>query len=107
MVAKRFEVHLVDLNPTMGSEINKVRPCAIISPDQMNRVLNTVIIAPLTSTLKNYPMRVNCYIQGRRRQIALDHLRSVDKARLIKKVDTVDAQTQFQLVDTLQEMFAF
>lgn len=104
---KRFEVHLVDLNPTLGSEINKVRPYVIVSPDQMNRVLNTVIIAPLTSTLKNYPMRVNCVVQRQRGQIALDHLRSVDKARLVKKVDTVDTRTQAQLIDTLQEMFAF
>ncbi|NAW50323.1 type II toxin-antitoxin system PemK/MazF family toxin, partial [Elizabethkingia argentiflava] len=82
MVIKRFDVFFIDLNPTVGSEINKIRPCVIISPDEMNNALNKVIIAPLTSTIKPYPMRVNCRVEGKKGQVALDHLRSVDKRRL-------------------------
>lgn len=102
----RFEVFFIDLNPTTGSEINKIRPCVIISPNEMNNALNTVIIAPLTSTIKNYPMRVNCAVQGKSGQIALDHLRSVDKTRLRSKMAILDKDTQEKLVKTLLAMFS-
>ncbi len=91
MVIKRFDIFFIDLNPTVGSEINKLRPAVVVSPDEMNNALNTVIIAPLTSTIKNYPMCVGCRVQRKNGQIALDHLRSVDKKRLRNKMAVLDA----------------
>ena len=78
---QRFEVWLVNLDPTQGSEINKTRPCVVLSPDEMNRYLRTVTIAALTSTRRDYPSRVDCTFQGKEGQVALDHIRSVDKTR--------------------------
>jgi mRNA interferase MazF len=106
MVIKRFDVFFIDLNPTVGSEINKIRPCVIISPDEMNNALNTVIIAPLTSTIKPYPMRVNCRVEGKKGQVVLDHLRSVDKRRLKAKMASLDKHTQEEIIDTLMKMFS-
>ena len=105
-MVKRFEIYFIDLNPTVGSEINKIRPCVIISPNEMNNALNTVIIAPLTSTLKAYPMRVNCKVDGKNGQIALDHLRSVDKRRLKTKLEDLDIDTKDEIVETLLNMFS-
>ena len=82
VAVQRFEVWLINLDPTQGSEINKTRPCVVLSPDEMNRYLRTVTIAALTSTRRDYPSRVDCTFQGKEGQIALDHLRSVDKTRL-------------------------
>lgn len=105
-MVKRFEVYFIDLNPTIGSEINKIRPAVIVSPNEMNNALNTVIIAPLTSTLKPYPMRVNCRVDGKHGQIALDHIRSVDKKRLKGKLGEIENATQKEVVNTLLEMFS-
>jgi len=105
-MVKRFEIYFIDLNPIVGSEINKIRPCVIISPNEMNNALNTVIIAPLTSTLKVYPMRVNCKVDGKNGQIALDHLRSVDKRRLKTKLEDLDIDTKDEIVETLLNMFS-
>ena len=107
MVGKRFEVYFIDLNPTTGSEINKVRPCVIVSPDEMNSTLNTVIVAPLTSTIKNYPMRVNCTVANKKGQIALDHLRSIDKTRLKNKLATLSKPTQQKVCEILIAMFSY
>ena len=85
----RFDVWLVDLDPVMGSEIKKTRPSVIISPKEINQHMNTVIIAPLTSTIKNFPFRLNCKIQNHNGQIAPDHIRSVDKIRLVRKVGVI------------------
>jgi mRNA interferase MazF len=107
MVIKRFDVFFIDLNPTVGSEIIKIRPCVIISPDEMNiNALNTVIIAPLTSTIKPYPMRVNCRVEGKRGRLLFDHLRSVDKRRLKAKMASLDKHTQEEIIDTLMKMFS-
>jgi len=84
-MVKQYEIYWIDLNPTQGSEINKVRPCVVISPDVSNEFLNTVIIAPLTSTLRNFPMRVNIQLMNKNGQIALDQIRCVDKSRLSNK----------------------
>ncbi|MDM1047916.1 type II toxin-antitoxin system PemK/MazF family toxin [Sphingobacterium hotanense] len=105
-MVKRFEVYFIDLNPTICSEINKIRPAVIVSPNEMNNALNTVIIAPLTSTLKPYPMRVNCKVDGKQGQIALDHIRSVDKKRLKGKLGEIENSTQKEVVNTLLEMFS-
>ena len=105
-MVKRFEVYFVDLNPTIGSEINKIRPAVVISPNEMNAALNTTIIAPLTSTLKAYPMRVNCTVDGKQGQVALDQLRSVDKRRLKTKLGKIEDATQKDIINTLIEMFS-
>ena len=102
----RYEVYLVNLDPTTGSEIKKTRPCVIISPNEMNKYISTIIIAPLTSTKKNYPTRVNCHVQTKEGQIVLDQIRTVDKKRLIKKMDTINKRTQQKLHKILNEMFA-
>ena len=81
----RFEVYFVNLDPSIGSEIKKTRPCVIISPNEMNHNISTIIIAPLTSKLKNYPTRVPCKIDHKQGQIVLDQIRTVDKSRPIKK----------------------
>lgn len=102
----RFEIYYINLNTTQGSEINKTRPCVIISPDEMNRNLNTIIVAPLTSTLKSYPVRVNCKVTDKKGQIALDHIRSVDKTRLGNKIGDLDVSTQKKVLRVLSEMFS-
>jgi len=87
LVAKRFEVFLVNLDPTVGSEIQKTRPCVVISPDEMNRNIATVIIAPMTTKGKMYPTRIVCQFQGKEGQIVLDQIRTVDKQQFqIQKV---------------------
>jgi mRNA interferase MazF len=106
MVVKRFEIYLVSLDPSIGSEIKKTRPCLIISPDEVNKYINTVIIAPLTSTLKKYPTRVNCEIGGKLGQIAIDQMRAVDKIRLTKKIGTLDVETSEMLLTVIREFFA-
>ncbi len=105
-LVKRFEVFYIDLDPTKGSEIKKIRPCVIISPNEMNNALNTVIVAPLTSTIKNYPMRVNCVVDNRNGQIALDQIRTIDKLRLKKHIGTLDDNIQSKVVETLIVMFS-
>lgn len=81
---QRFAVYQVNLDPTIGSEIAKSRPCVVVSPKEMNDHLNTVIVAPLTSTIKNWPSRIKARFAGKKGEIALDQMRAVDKRRLIK-----------------------
>jgi mRNA interferase MazF len=102
----RFEVYYINLDPTIGSEIKKTRPCIIISPNEMNNNISTLIIAPLTSKLRNYPTRVPCKIEGKQGQIVLDQIRTVDKIRLIKKIDTLNKLTQTKVLNVLKEMFS-
>ena len=107
VVIKRFEVWLVDLNPVIGSEISKTRPCLVISPDEINGLLATVTIAAMTSAIKPYPHRVNCLFQNQKGQIALDHVRSVSKLRFIKKLGVMDEKTNRQVCETLTDFFSF
>ena len=102
----RFEIYYVNLDPTIGSEIKKTRPCVIISPDEMNHNIATIIVAPLTSKLRNYPTRVPCKVEGKQGQIVLDQIRTIDKTRLIKKIDTLTKITQVKVLNILKEMFA-
>ncbi|MBI1348955.1 type II toxin-antitoxin system PemK/MazF family toxin [bacterium] len=104
-VVKRFDVHLVNLDPTVGHEIQKSRPCVIISPDEMNRHLQTVIIAPLTTTVRSYPTRVVCRFQRKQGQVALDQIRTVDRQRLIRRLGKLDATTATAISAVLLEMF--
>ncbi|MCI0526666.1 MAG: type II toxin-antitoxin system PemK/MazF family toxin [Nitrospira sp.] len=106
MVVKRFEVYLVNLDPTLGAEIQKTRPCLVISPDEMNRHIKTVIIAPMTTKGRAYPTRVLCKFEGKEGQVVLDQIRTVDKTRLIKRLGEVDEQTSKKIVRILAEMFA-
>ena len=107
MVVNRFDVFLINLDPTVGSEIQKTRPCLIISPDEMNQHIRTVIVAPMTTAGKDYPTRVPCEFQRKKGQIVLDQIRAIDKSRLIKKIGTIDPQVQAEVISTLQSMFAF
>ena len=106
MVAKRFEVYLINLDPTVGSEIKKTHPCLVISPDEMNAHIATVIVAPMTTQGRAYPTRVSCKFQGKDGQIVLDQIRTVDKTRLVKKLGTISAATQKSALAVLAEMFA-
>ena len=106
MVAKRFEVYLISLDPTVGSEIKKTRPCLVISPDEMNAHIATVIVVPMTTQGRAYPTRVLCKFQGKNGQIVLDQIRTVDKTRLVKKLGIISAATQKAVLAVLAEMFA-
>jgi mRNA interferase MazF len=103
---RRFDVYLVALDPTLGSEIKKTRPCVIVSPDEMNRHISTVIVAPMTTKGRDYPTRVACRFQGKRGQIVLDQLRTVDKARLAKRLGRVAPAACAEVLAALAEMFA-
>ena len=101
MEVKRFEVYLVNLDPTVGHEIKKSRPCLVISPDEMNRYISTVIIAPMTTKGRNYPTRVPCTFQGKEGQVVIDQIRTVDKTRLIKRLGKIDPATQADVFSVL------
>lgn len=106
VVVKRFDVFLVNLDPTIGSEIKKIRPCVVISPDEMNRYIATVIIAPMTTKGRTYPTRVACQFQGKDGQIVLDQIRTIDKTRLVKKLGQISQDEQVAVLYTLAEIFA-
>lgn len=103
---RRFEVMLVNLDPTVGAEIQKTRPAVIVSPDEMNRHLATVIIAPLTSTLRGWPTRVSCKLQGKSGEVALDQVRAVDKARLVRKLGRLSSLKSERVIAVLLRIFA-
>jgi mRNA interferase MazF len=100
MTAKQYEVYWVDLNPTCGSEMNKIRPCVIVSPDDMNKYLNTIIVAPITSTERTYLFRVKCDIG----HIALDQLRTVDKSRIKDFIQKLTTNNVLEVKRILHEM---
>jgi len=106
MEVKRFDVVLVSLDPTKGQEIRKTRPCLVISPDEMNRFVSTVIVAPMTTKGRSYPTRINCIFQGKKGRIVLDQIRTVDKSRLVRTLGRIPAPTGEKVLATLQEMFA-
>lgn len=103
---RRDEVWLVALDPSRGSEIRKTRPCLVVSPDEMNRHLMTTIVAPMTTTERPFPTRVSVNFQGKKGQVALDQLRTVDRQRLVRKLGTVSAKTANSVSAVLTEMFA-
>ena len=106
MVVKRFDVYLTNLDPTIGTEIRKTRPCVVISPDEMNRHVATVIVAPMTKKGRQYPTRVSCRFERKDGQVVLDQLRTIDKVRLVKKLGRLSKHTQKAVLVTLAEMFA-
>ena len=105
MEVNRFDVFLVALDPTVGYEIKKTRPCTVISPDEMNHHIGTVIIAPMTTKGRDYPTRVPCPFQGVEGQIVLDQIRTVDKTRLVKRLGRLSATASDRLLGILIEMF--
>jgi len=107
MVANRFDVYLINLDPAVGSEIQKTRPCVIISPDEMNRHIHTVIVAPMTTAGKDYPTRITCEFKDKKGHIVLDQIRTIDKKRLIKNLGALDSETQLKVISVLQRLFAF
>jgi len=102
----RGDVHLVRLDPTLGREIRKTRPCLVVSPDELNQHLSTVIVAPMTTGGHAYPWRVACRFQNRTGFVALDQLRTVDSERLVKRLGRLSSGTTTDILETLQEMFA-
>jgi mRNA interferase MazF len=106
LVMSRGEVHLVRLDPTLGREIQKTRPCVIVSPDELNEHLRTVIVAPMTTSGRAYPWRIRCRFQNRFGYVVLDQLRTVDRERLVKRLGTLPAATLAGVLGGLQEMFA-
>jgi len=102
----RFQIWLVNLNPTKGKEINKTRPCVVISPDEMS-ALSTVLVAPMTTKGFEFPSRITCDFKSKRGLILLDQMRAVDKTRLVKNLGTINQNTQQELCDSLQELFSY
>ena len=106
MDVRRFDVFLINLDPTVGHEIKKTRPCLIVSPDEMNRHISTIIVAPMTTKGRNYPTRVKCTFQGKRGQIVLDQIRTIDRERLVKRLGKISKRAQMEVLRILQEMFS-
>ncbi|WP_456325206.1 type II toxin-antitoxin system PemK/MazF family toxin [Desulfonauticus submarinus] len=106
MEVKRFDVFLVNFDPTVGHEIKKTCPCLIISPDEMNQYISTVIIAPMTTKGRQYPTRLKCVFRGKECQIVLDQIRTIDKNRLVKKLGKINSKVQTNVLRLLQEMFS-
>lgn len=106
MAVNRFEVYLVELDPTVGSEIQKTRPCLVVSPDEMNHGIRTAIVAPMTTKGRTYPSRVACRFKNKNGQIVLDQIRAVDQSRLVKRLGIIDETTAESVLNVLAEMFA-
>jgi mRNA interferase MazF len=106
VVIRRFDVYLVSLDPTVGGEIRKTRPCLIVSPDEMNRHIRTLIVAPMTTQEHAYPTRVPCRFKGKKGQIVLDQLRTVDRVRLVRKLGCLDRTAAGAVFSVLAETFA-
>ena len=106
MAINRFDVYLIDLEPTIGSEIKKTRPCLVVSPDEINHNMHTVVIAPMTTKGRIYPTRAPCHFKGKNGLVVLDQIRTVDQARLVRKLGRIDSKTATEILAILQEMFA-
>lgn len=105
MEVSRFDIFLVAFDPAIGHEIKKTRPCTVVSPDEMNHHIGTVLVAPMTSKGRDYPSRVACTFQGVEGQIVLDQVRTVDKTRLVKRLGRLSSATADRVLDVLIEMF--
>ena len=106
MEVGRFDVFLVNLDPTVGSEIRKSRPCVVVSPDEMNRYVRTVVVAPLTTSGRPYPSRVAVRFADKEGQVVIDQLRTIDKVRLAKRLGVLDADEAASVLEVLKEFFA-
>lgn len=103
-MVKQYEIYLLNLDPTIGSEMKKTRPCVVISPNEMNKYLNNVIIAPMTSSEKEYPTRIHIEFKGKKGEIVLDQIRTIDKQRIVKKLGIVDKSIVKNIKKVLKEM---
>ncbi len=106
-MVRRFDIWMISLDPVVGSEIRKTRPCVIVSPDEANQHLKTVTVVPLTSSLKDYPTRVPLKFQNNQGQMAVDQIRSIDKIRLAGKLGKLDQKTARRLCDLLVQTFRY
>ena len=106
MGINRFEVYLINLDPTIGCEIKKTRPCVIISPDEINHKISTAIVAPMTTKGNIYPTRITSVFRGKTGQIILDQIRTIDQSRLIKKLGIISPVTQKKILHVLKDLFA-
>lgn len=105
MNVQQFEVFIVNLDPTIGSEIKKTRPCVIISPDEMNKYLDTVVIAPITSQSKKYPTRIKINLEGNDNWVVIDQIRTIDKSRLTKRITLLDKKEIAAIKNVIKETF--
>jgi len=103
---RRGDVCLIQLDPTRGSEMRKTRPCVVVSPDELNQHLRTLIVAPMTTAGQAYPWRVGCRFQNRSGFVAIDQLRTVDLERIAKRLGRIGSRTLFSVLNVLQEMFS-
>ena len=101
----QYSIVLVNLDPTIGSEIKKTRPCLILSPDEINRYLKTIIVAPMTTNLKKYPTRIQVKHNNKRGMVAIDQIRTIDKSRIIKKFDQLTKSEIKKCKDIIRETF--
>ena len=106
MVIRRFDVFLIVLDPTVGREIRKTRPCVVVSPDEMNSYLGTLLVAPMTTRGLPYPTRIPCRFRGKQGSVALDQIRAVDRSRLRRRLGRISLAAQEQVLATLGELFA-
>jgi len=106
MEVERFDVFLVDVDPTRGREIRKTRPCLVVSPNEMNRHIGTVIVAPMSTRGRSYPTRVACRFQKKCGQVVLDQIRTIDKRRLVKRLGKLDRRSGSTVLEVLAEIFA-
>jgi len=105
MIVQQYDVFIVNLDPTVGREIKKTRPCVIISPDEMNRYLDTVVIAPITSQSKNYPTRVMIDLEGQKNWVVIDQIRTIDKSRLTKNIGSLSQKETSTIKHVIRETF--
>ena len=105
MELKQYSIILVNLNPTVGSEIKKTRPCVIISPDEMNKYLNTIVVAPMTTSLKKYPTRIPVKHNDKKGMVAIDQIRTIDKRRILKRFDQLKKSEIKKCKEIIRETF--
>lgn len=106
VIVKKFEVYLVNLDPTIGKEIKKTRPAVVVSPDEMNDTISTIIIAPMTTSIRSWPTRIKTKFQNKEGEVALDQIRAIDKERVVKKLGKIELETQTKISEMLKEMFS-
>lgn len=105
MEVSQYDIFWVNLDPTVGSEIRKTRPCIVISPDEINTNIRTVVVAPLTTVSRNYPTRIPVVIGGKKGWIVIDQIRTIDKIRLQKKIGSAGQQTAIKIKQVIKETF--
>jgi len=105
MELKQYSIILVNLDPTIGSEIKKTRPCVIVSPNEINKFLNTIVVAPMTTNLKKYPTRIEVKHNDKKGMIVIDQIRTIDKSRIIKRFDRLSKSEIQKCKDIIRETF--